>query len=207
MSEAVGKSAMRGHRETPRPGVKDDMAWWSLDELNTEAPDHHHDSTVDGLAGTFDASDELPCFHKEYVLVAEIQQWQLQDDPDAVDSIAKIEEIRGSIRRGTRLPAVVLVHTPKGSLFGGADKARYRGTYHLIEGFTDTTRHTGNGSRHSSPGSPTSDAATGLKPTTSRTPTPNDPETPVRPHRPVICAPPPRRPTETASTVELTADG
>jgi hypothetical protein len=46
-------------------------------------PDQHHDSTVDYLASSFDASDELRCFHKEHVRVAEIQRWQLHDDPDA----------------------------------------------------------------------------------------------------------------------------
>jgi hypothetical protein len=80
--------------------VEDMAAWWSLDDLNAEVPDQHHDSTVDNLASSFDASDDLRCFHKEHVRVAEIQRWQLHDDPDAFESIAKIEEIRGAIRRG-----------------------------------------------------------------------------------------------------------
>ncbi|MEV7625523.1 hypothetical protein [Actinoplanes sp. NPDC089786] len=46
-----------------------------------------------------------------------IQRWQLQDDPDAFEGIAKIKQIRGAIRRGVRLPAVVLVHTPERASF------------------------------------------------------------------------------------------
>jgi hypothetical protein len=114
--------------------VEDRAAWWSLDDLNTEMPDHHHDSTVENLAGSFDVSDELRCFHKEHVPVAEIQKWQLHDDPDAFENIAKIEELRIAIRRGVRLPAIVLVHTPTGPRFGDADNPRYLGAYHLLEG-------------------------------------------------------------------------
>jgi hypothetical protein len=109
-------------------------AWWSLDALNAEVPDHHHDSTVENLVGIFDASDELRCFHKEDVPVVEIQKWQLNDDPDDVEGIAKIEDIRRAVRAGVRLPAIVLVHRPDGPQFEHHGPSQYAGSYHLLEG-------------------------------------------------------------------------
>jgi hypothetical protein len=111
-----------------------DDAWWTLDALNTEVPDQHHDSTVENLATIFGASDQLPCFHKEHIQVTRIQQWQLIDDPDAVESIAKIEGIRRTLRAGRLLPAVVVVHTPDGPRFKDGRPGRI-GEYHLLEGF------------------------------------------------------------------------
>lgn len=109
-------------------------AWWSLKALNAEVPDHHHDSTVDNLDGIFDASDELRCFRKEHVPVAEIEKWQLHDDPDDAEGIAKIENLRRAIQAGIRLPAIVLVHVPGGPRFEQYRDPRYAGAYHLLEG-------------------------------------------------------------------------
>lgn len=108
--------------------------WWSLTDLNAEAPDHHHDSTVENLASIFDASDHLRCFHKQYVVVAEIQRSQLHDDPADFLGDTKIEEIRQTIRSGIHLPAVVLVHTPEGRSPFPWLKERGIGFYLLLEG-------------------------------------------------------------------------
>ncbi|WP_045747272.1 hypothetical protein [Actinoplanes rectilineatus] len=110
-----------------------DDAWWTLDALNTEVPDHHHDSTVENLVTIFGASDHLACLRKEDVPVDQIQKWQLLDDPDAVESIAKVEDIRRTLRSGRALPAIVLVHTPDGPRFGDGLPRRI-GAYHLLEG-------------------------------------------------------------------------
>lgn len=108
--------------------------WWSLTDLNAEVPDHHHDSTVENLAGIFDASEDLRCFHKEHVPVEEIQKWQLHDDPEDVEGDTKIEDIRRTIRSGIALPAIVLVHTPEGRGPFSWHRERGIGFYHLLEG-------------------------------------------------------------------------
>ena len=115
------------------PAMTSDDAWWSLDALNTEVPDHHHDSTVENLVTIFEASDYLPCFRKEHVPVASIQEWQLLDDPDDTDGIAKVEGIRRTLRAGRSLPAIVLAHTPNGPRFDDGRPGRI-GAYHLLEG-------------------------------------------------------------------------
>ena len=107
--------------------------WWSLDALNKEVPDQHHDTTVDNLLTIFGATDQLPCFHKENVRVTEVQKWQLIDDPDATESIAKVNDIRRTLRDGRALPAVVLVHNPDGPRFNDGHPGRV-GAYHLLEG-------------------------------------------------------------------------
>lgn len=84
--------------------------WWSLAELNNEAPDHDHVTTVENLASICNASEDLRCFRKEHVSVAEIDTCLLLDDLEAVESDLKIESIRSTIRSGTPLPAVVIVH-------------------------------------------------------------------------------------------------
>ena len=114
----------------------DGSEWWSLTDLNAEVPDHDHDhdSTVENLAGIFSASAGLRCFHKENVPVAEIQEWQLHDDPLDVDGDTKIENIRRTIRSGVSLPAIVLVHTPEGSGPFWKLSGRGSGFYHLLEG-------------------------------------------------------------------------
>jgi hypothetical protein len=108
--------------------------WWSLTDLNGEAPDHDHYSTVDNLAGIYYASEELRCFHKEHVSVAEIQKWQLHDDPADVDGDIKIEDIRRTIRSGNGLPAIVLAHTPEGRGPFFRQSEYGVGFYHLLEG-------------------------------------------------------------------------
>jgi len=108
--------------------------WWSLTELNAQAPDHHHDSTVENLAGLYDASEDLTCFLKEHVPVAEINESQLHDDPDDLEGDAKIESIRSTIRAGVPLPAVVVVHTPEGRSRWALPEYRGVGFYHLLEG-------------------------------------------------------------------------
>jgi len=118
---------------TPYPGRMGTDRWWSLSELNAEAPDHHHDSTVENLAGLAYASDELRCFHKQHVAVPEISEALLHDDPDDVEGDAKIESIRLTIRAGAPLPAVVLVHTPTGQSLW-VPTARGKGFYQLLEG-------------------------------------------------------------------------
>ena len=111
-----------------------DDSWWSLDALNAANPDPDHDSTSANLADIFNASAALPCFRKEDFAVAEIQRWQLHDDPREATVLAKIDSIRRAMRAGVSLPAVVLVHTMDGPRY-----ARYRpelsaGPYHLLEG-------------------------------------------------------------------------
>jgi hypothetical protein len=108
--------------------------WWSLADLNIEAPDHHHDTTVDNLGSIFNASENLRCFHKEHVLVAEIQKSQLHDDPVDVEGDTKIEDIRRTFRSGTPLPAVVVVHMPEGRSPFPSQKERGIGFYLLLEG-------------------------------------------------------------------------
>jgi hypothetical protein len=113
--------------------MTNDDAWWSLDALNAEVPDQHHDTTVEDLVTIFGASDQLPCLHKENVPVAQIQKWQLIDDLDAVESIDRVEDIRHTLRAGRELPAIVLVHTPNGPRFDDGHPNR-AGAYHLLEG-------------------------------------------------------------------------
>ncbi len=102
--------------------------------MNAETPDHHHDSTVENLAGLFGASEDLRCFHKEYVVVTEINEALLHDDPDDVEGEAKIESIRSTIRSGASLPAIVLVHTPTGQSAWASSPAKGKGFYHPLEG-------------------------------------------------------------------------
>ncbi|MEN3615443.1 hypothetical protein AAH979_38845 [Plantactinospora sp. ZYX-F-223] len=108
--------------------------WWSLTELNTEAPDHHHESTVDNLADIYNASESLRCFRKQHVPVPEIQQAMLHDDPEDVQANTKIESIRLAIRSGVTLPGVVLVHNPANRSPLPRQGRRYIGSYHLLEG-------------------------------------------------------------------------
>ncbi len=108
-------------------------SWWSLKELNAEAPDHHHDSTVENLAGLFGATEDLQCFRKEQAPVAEINDAALHDDPEETQGNAKIESIRSTIRAGVPLPAVVLVHTPSG-ISPWPPPSKAKGFYHLLEG-------------------------------------------------------------------------
>ncbi|MEV0271452.1 hypothetical protein AB0H43_21960 [Hamadaea sp. NPDC050747] len=86
------------------------LGFASLHELNEEVPDHDHWSTVDNLAVLHSASDRLACWRKEMVTLGDIGLGFLMDDPDALDSEAKIESIRQTIRNGAPLPAIVLVH-------------------------------------------------------------------------------------------------
>ncbi|MBT8224908.1 MAG: ParB N-terminal domain-containing protein [Dactylosporangium sp.] len=79
---------------------------------------------MENLDSLFDATDRLRCFRKEFVPVAEIGRSQLFDDPEDVEGDEKIESIRSTIRSGTGLPAIVVVHVSE----------RRRGPYHLLEG-------------------------------------------------------------------------
>jgi hypothetical protein len=108
--------------------------WRSLAELNAEAPDHHYGSTVDNLAALFDASEDLRCFRVEHVLVAEINESQLYDDPEDIEGYAKIESIRSTIRLGIPLPAVVLVHAAEGRSRWVLPASEGDGFYDLLEG-------------------------------------------------------------------------
>lgn len=114
--------------------MRTDARWWSLNALNIEVPDQHHFSTVDNLSSIFNASDSLRCFRKERVLVAEIQKWQLHDDPHDHEGIAKIESIRSALRAGASLPAVVLVHAASNPPFVLGSSDLWLGNYHLLEG-------------------------------------------------------------------------
>ncbi|WFE41108.1 hypothetical protein [Micromonospora sp. WMMD998] len=67
--------------------METNAAWWSLEALNAEVPDHHHDSTVENLDGIFDASDELRCVRKEHVPVDEIESGSSTNDADGVAHI------------------------------------------------------------------------------------------------------------------------
>ena len=87
--------------------------WWSLDELNDEAPDHDHPSTVDSLFHLYDLDALARCWRKENVATLSVDPGQLIDDPDDADGEAKVEAIRQSIRGGAVLPAVVTIHHPE----------------------------------------------------------------------------------------------
>ena len=101
-------------------------SWWSIDELNTEAPDEKdYGTTLDNLESLFGVSELLSCFHKEFVPIAKIDQGQLHDDPADAEGIAKIESIRCAMRAGTPLPAVIVVHDKS---------AATAAPYELIEG-------------------------------------------------------------------------
>jgi hypothetical protein len=131
----LGSRRQRMRRElTSYPGRVGTDRWRSLSELNAEAPDHHHDSTVENLEGLFGASEALRCFHKEYVAVFDINEALLHDDPDDVEGVAKIESIRLTIRVGVPLPAIVLVHTPTGQSARASSPVKGKGFYHLLEG-------------------------------------------------------------------------
>jgi hypothetical protein len=77
--------------------------WRSLEELNDEAPHRDHWSTVDNLAGIYNASSDLRCWQKTSILVAEIDPFQLIDDADDWVGQAKIESIRLTPRSGDKL--------------------------------------------------------------------------------------------------------
>lgn len=85
----------------------------TLAQLNAEAPDHHHDSTVDNLAHIYDTSEFLACWRKEQAPFDAINDFMVRaHDPDDASAEAKIEGIRTTIRSGRALPAVVLIHEP-----------------------------------------------------------------------------------------------
>lgn len=90
-----------------------DEAWWPLSELNAEAPDYHHPWTVDNLDVMYGASEHLVCWRKEHVQVELIDPFQLLDDPDDLAGESKVESIRGTLRAGKPLPAVIIVHHPE----------------------------------------------------------------------------------------------
>lgn len=135
----------------------DPVRFMTLVELNDEAPDHDHWSTVSNLWSIYSTSENLACWRKESVRLTDIDLLLLHDDPDDTAGDAKIESIRKSIRNGRKLPAVVLIH--------GA------GTHHThidaSRGCIGTTPHIASVSLTCSPGWHTSGAAAGPAPTSA----------------------------------------
>ena len=89
---------------------------WSLQELNDEAPDNDHLTTVCSLEAMFRVSADLRCWEKMSIPVREIEDpGQLVDpeDPENSEDDAQIEDIRAALREGRRLAAVIIVHDPK----------------------------------------------------------------------------------------------
>lgn len=102
--------------------MADLTGWRSIWELNSSVPDYDYPSTVDNLR-FFGATQHLRCWRVQDVPVLEIDEYQLNDDPEARESIEKIASIRQSIRSGLPLPPVVTLH-----------RLGERWPYNLIEG-------------------------------------------------------------------------
>lgn len=85
----------------------------SLSETQRVVEDDHYDSTVENfeVMTGFDEFDEVWEF--EAVLVRLIDEGQLIDDPDDDRAHEKAESLRGSMRDGTFIPPVFLLHMPE----------------------------------------------------------------------------------------------
>lgn len=85
--------------------------------------DHDFDSTVGTVRAETGLTEHEPCLTLERIPVARIDPAQLIDDAADDRGHAKVASIRGSIRSGTVLPPVVVIHNPADTF-----------AYFLIEG-------------------------------------------------------------------------
>lgn len=82
----------------------------SLEVTDRIYPDHDNPSTADNL-WHYGANETTPCFTINTVHAVKVDPGQLLDDPDALESQAKVESIRQTIQRDEPLPPVYLLHT------------------------------------------------------------------------------------------------
>ncbi|MGW5434805.1 hypothetical protein ACWET9_48270 [Streptomyces sp. NPDC004059] len=79
---------------------------------------------LDILAGDYLVTENLACWRTEVVAVAEIDRYQLIDDPDDQRGWQKTTLLRSALRQNTPLPSIVLAHSTPDD----------RGCYALLDG-------------------------------------------------------------------------
>lgn len=84
--------------------------WLSADECNALTPDHDYGTTIDNLEIQYGVSTDLACWHLESIPTAQIDPSQLIADADDTEGHAKVESIQISLRDGTFVPPVIIIH-------------------------------------------------------------------------------------------------
>jgi hypothetical protein len=93
--------------------MNDSKSLLSLHATNEVFPDHDFWSTCDN-SEAFGIPSDAHAWGLEAVPVAQIDPFQLIDDPDDAEGLAKIASIRRSMRDGDRLiPPVYVLHYPE----------------------------------------------------------------------------------------------
>ena len=104
----------------PEPGTQ----FFSLATTQQLVPDvEDYDSTVQNFEDITGACEGDPVWSLAKIAVAEIDPYQLIDDPDDDCGLAKVGEIRAVMRSGGFLPPVYAIHQPD-----------HEYPYNLIEG-------------------------------------------------------------------------
>lgn len=99
-------------------------AWRTLRDLHAESPCKDYGEVLDILEADYLATESLACWNIESVVVAEIDRYQIIDDPDDQLGWQKTNLLRSALRRNTTLPPIVLVHSMTDD----------RGCYGLLDG-------------------------------------------------------------------------
>lgn len=87
---------------------------FTLEHANALEPDpKDYATTVENAASILNISEDLPCWLRQEIPVAQIDPYQLLDDPDDHDGEAHVEKIRAAMQAGITLPAVIVAHNPE----------------------------------------------------------------------------------------------
>lgn len=100
------------------------VPWRALRALHAEERCKDYDQALNVLEEEYWATEALACWRVESVAVAEIDRYQIIDDPDDRLGWQKTAELREALRRSVSLPPVVLAHTVPDD----------RGSYGLLDG-------------------------------------------------------------------------
>lgn len=100
------------------------VLWRTLRDLHAEECCKDYGQAVNVLEEEYWATDALACWRVESVAVAEIDRYQIIDDPDDHIGWQKTGELREALRRRVSLPPAVLAHTAPDD----------RGSYGLLDG-------------------------------------------------------------------------
>ncbi|MFG2634359.1 ParB N-terminal domain-containing protein [Streptomyces sp. NPDC048362] len=98
--------------------------WRTLHDLNTEEQCKDYDQALDVLENVYNASEDLACWRTELAPVADIDSYQIIDDPGDDAGWRKAGALQEALRRNSVLPPIVLAHTAPSA----------RGSYGLLDG-------------------------------------------------------------------------
>ncbi|TLS46880.1 hypothetical protein FE633_07210 [Streptomyces montanus] len=99
-------------------------SWKTLRDLDSEERCKDYGDALNVLEEEYLATEDLACWRSEVVTVAEIDRYQVIDDPDDHSGWLKVKELSAALRRDALLPPVVLAHTTPDE----------RGSYGLLDG-------------------------------------------------------------------------